>query len=32
MRRGQIVEIEPSGRARTLIDGSPCITAMALGA
>jgi hypothetical protein len=29
---GEVVEIEPSGRARTLIDGLPCITAIALGA
>jgi photosystem II stability/assembly factor-like uncharacterized protein len=29
---GEVVEIDPSGRARTLIDGLPCITAMALGA
>ena len=29
---GEVVEIEPSGRTRTLIDGLPCITAIALGA
>lgn len=29
---GEVVEIEPCGRARTLIDGLPCITAIALGA
>ena len=29
---GEVIEIEPSGHARTLIDGLPCITAMALGA
>jgi hypothetical protein len=29
---GEVVEIEPSGRARTLIDSLPCITAIALGA
>jgi hypothetical protein len=29
---GEVVEIEPSGRTRTVIDGLPCITAMALGA
>jgi hypothetical protein len=29
---GEVVEIDSAGRARTLIDGLPCITAMALGA
>jgi photosystem II stability/assembly factor-like uncharacterized protein len=29
---GEVVEIEPSARTRTLIDGLPCITAMVLGA
>jgi hypothetical protein len=29
---GEVVEIESSGGTRTLIDGLPCITAMALGA
>ena len=28
---GEVVEVEPSGETRTIIDGLPCITAMALG-
>jgi len=29
---GEVVKVDPSGETRTLIDGLPCITAMALGA
>jgi photosystem II stability/assembly factor-like uncharacterized protein len=29
---GEIVEVDPAGAARAVIDGLPCITAMALGA
>jgi photosystem II stability/assembly factor-like uncharacterized protein len=28
---GEVVKLEPSGETRTIIDGLPCITAMALG-
>jgi hypothetical protein len=29
---GEVVKVDPSGGTRTIIDGLPCITAMALGA
>ena len=29
---GEVVEVDPTGDARRIIDGLPCITAMALGA
>jgi photosystem II stability/assembly factor-like uncharacterized protein len=29
---GEVVEVDPSGATRTVVDGLPCITAMALGA